>query len=161
MMAALLCALLCTLMGWMQYKKYHQDAHHALLFLQALEKMAAEMRFTVLPLPELMKKSAPDAQHFLFRLGRMMETHPALPPDQLLQKAGMPAELPLQLQAMLQKLFLGLHAPEDAFRQRIMEDTLQCWKEETEKLQAVFRKKGPLSLQLSLLLGCALFILFC
>lgn len=156
-----LCALLCVLGGRLIRKKWEDQLKETLLFQDALQSLFREMRFSGRGLAALFMACAPDEHHYFFRLGREMASHPAAPPDELLQALPPPALLSPALQKALEKLLFGLMLPEETWQQKTLEETLLFWKEETLALQAHLSQKGPLITQLSLYLGCALFILLC
>lgn len=160
-MGAGLCALASVTAGRMLRKRYEDRYGEVAKCLSALEKMEGEMRFFPESLPALLSGCAPDKEHFFSRLAQAMEMKPAASVQSLLKDVPPPGILPEPLQRALERLLTGLSWPEEAFRQKILSETIALWKKETEAQRQSLLQKGSLITKLSLYLGCALFILFC
>lgn len=160
MIPGLLCALCCTAFGLSQAHLLKEKALQAKTLLEAVEKMALQLRISLCSLPQLLKSCAPSQDHFFHRLARAIEEAPALPPAQLLAQVP-PPPLPPSLETSLFHLLETLWGPDEAMQKKVLDDTVAIFRQETARLQETAAKKGPLFLQLSLLAGCALFILLC
>lgn len=160
LLGALCCACACMVYGFMRYNAYKNDADALKDYLTAFQKMAADLHFSSPPLPLLLQKNAPDNQHYLYRLGEKMENAGALPLDDIMEMAGQPP-LKKEMQLCLRQLLEGLHAPQPAWQQKAMEEIILRFRQAEEAARQDLQVKGKLSLQLSILAGCALFILIC
>ena len=109
----------------------------------------------------LLKVCAPEEDHFFHRLARAAEQNPALPPAQLMAMAAPLPALPKPPLDALIRLLETLWGPDGEMQKRVLEEVLSLYRLETAHLQSLANQRGPLFLQLSLLGGCALFILFC
>ena len=158
---ALCCALAVMLYGCMQQRSL--EAHLRCLeeYGQALQSMQKALRFSLPPLPTLLMECAPDETHYLFRLGRALAQSGALPLAKVMEKAGEDGHLSPSLQRTLQQMMDGLLSPGEDGRNGALSIALSAFLEEREKAQKALEQKGKLWLQLSVLGGCALFILLC
>ena len=160
MIPGLLCALCCTTFGLSYCHTCRENARQAKMMLEALEKMALQLRINLCSLPQLLKSCAPSEEHFLHRLAQEAEENPALPPALLTEKAA-PLPVSRNLEGALFRLLETLWGPDAELQKKVLEETLSVFRKESAGLQETADKKGPLFLQLSLLAGCALFILLC
>ena len=155
------CALCCISVGFSKANALRENARQAKMVLEALEKMALQLRINPSSLPDLLKACAPEEDHFFRRLAQAAEQSPALPPAQLMAMAAPLPSLPKPPLDALIHLLETLWGPDGEMQKKVLEDVLSLYRMETARLQSTADQRGPLFLQLSLLAGCALFILFC
>lgn len=160
-MGAAFSACACMAWGLIMHKRYKTIWETAEEWQQILEKMDAEIRFHPASLPALLQACAPEKDHPLWLLAQSMAESPALTPAQRIAHIPLPAELPSPLQSAFCRLLEALAAPNENWRRTALLETQALWRRETEKLHRQFLQKGPLWVKLSLLGGCALFILLC
>lgn len=158
LVAALCAACACMVYGCIRWQGLKDALDTRKTFLAGLEKMETQLRYSAPPLPLLLMQAAPDDAHYFFRLGRAMEMGGALPVGVLMENAG---PLPSGLKEPLEKLVEALVAPGADMRLACLEHTRHYLEKETEKARERLANKGKLCLQLSLLGGCALFLLIC
>lgn len=161
MILGAMCALCCISVGFSKSNALRDTAHQAKMILEALEKMALQLRINPSSLPDLLKACAPEEDHFFRRLARAAEKSPALPPAQLIATAAPLPALPKTPLNALIHLLETLWGPDAEMQKKVLEEVLSLYRMETDRLQSLANQRGPLFLQLSLLGGCALFILFC
>lgn len=146
--------------GCMRWQQMKQALDMQKSFLQALEKMDGLLQFSSPSLPRLLMESAPDECHYFYRLGREMAASGALPISEVLERTG-PCPLSAALQEKMEKLIHSLMCPGEEFRLSALKATLHAFEKATEEAGHAFETKGKLTLQLSLISGCALFLLLC
>lgn len=160
-MGALCSACACMLFGCIRYQQMKTRADQLASYLLPLRKLAAGLSFSSASLPAQLQSCVPDTAHYLYKLGRTMENAGAASMESILETTGTPPLIPPHMQQILQQWLESLLLPDPLWRQKAMEHTLLLWEEETAKARDALNRKGTLSIRLSLLGGCALFILFC
>ena len=161
MILGAMCALCCISVGFSKSNALRENTRQAKMILEALEKMALQLRINPCSLSDLLKVCAPEEDHFFHRLARAAEQNPALPPAQLMAMAAPLPALPKPPLDALIHLLETLWGPDGEMQKKVLEEVLSLYRMETDRLQSLANQRGPLFLQLSLLAGCALFILFC
>lgn len=161
LLGALCGACACMLWGVMRYVRMKEAWEQLHSYLPALKKLDAGLQFSARPLPELMKSCAPGPEHYLYKLGETMEQSGALSIHDIFTKAGAAPLLSSQMQQVLLQWLESLLLPDPVFRQKAMDHTLSLWENEAEKAREKLMRQGALSIRLSLLGGCALFIMLC
>lgn len=161
LLGALCSACACMLFGVMQYTKMKEDWEQLQSYLPALKKLDAGLQFSAHPLPQMLKDCAPDEHHYLHKLGETMEQSGALSVQEIFEKAGTPSSLAPDMQQALLEWLESLLLPDPKYRQKVMDHTLALWEEKTNNAQEKLKSRGALVIRLSLLGGCALFIMLC
>lgn len=149
------------LFGMLQYTRMKERWEQMQSYLPALKKLDAGLRFSARPLPQMLKDCAPGENHYLYKLGETMEQCGALSVQEIFDKTGVPPLLSSDMRKTLLAWLESLMLPDARYRQKAMDHTLSLWEEETEKARNKLMQKGLLLIRLSLLAGCALFILLC
>ena len=161
LLGALCSACACMLFGVMRYTKMKEDWEQLQSYLPALKKLDAGLQFSACPLPQMLKNCAPDNRHYLHKLGETMEQAGALSVQEIFEKAGTPPRLSANMQKALLQWLESLTLPDPQYRQNVMNHTLALWENETDNAREKLMRQGSLAIRLSLLAGCALFILLC
>lgn len=161
LLGALCSACACMIFGILRYTKMKERWEQLQSYLPALKKLDAGLQFSVRPLPDMLKTCAPDENHYLHKLGEVMEQSGSLSVQEIFDKTGVPPLLSPDMHKTLQQWLESLMLPDPQYRQKAMDHTIALWEEETEKARERLMHKGLLYIRLSLLAGCALFILLC
>ena len=161
LLGALCSACACMLFGLLRYTKMKESWEQLQSYLPSLKKLDTGLQFSSRPLPDMLKNCAPDDQHYLHRLGETMEQAGTLSVQEIFDKAGSPPLLSPGMQQTLLQWLESLMLPDPQYRQKAMDHTIALWEEETEKAREKLMQRGSLAIRLSLLGGCALFILLC
>lgn len=161
LLGALCSACACMLFGLLRYTRMKESWDQLQSYLPALKKLDAGLQFSARPLPRMLKDCAPDKGHYLHRLGETMEHSGALSVQELFEKAGAPPALSPDMQQTLLQWLESLTLPDPQYRQKAMDHTLSRWEEATNNAREKLIRQGSLAIRLSLLGGCALFILLC
>lgn len=160
LLGAMSCACACMLYGCMRYRRHKGYADMMASFLQALQKLNISLQLSALPLPRQLMDCAPNEKHYLHRLGSLLEKS-AAPPREIMGTIPYPPLLPAGMQAALLRMMESFQWPLPALRQKAMDHILLLWEQETNAALDRLHRLGKLTIQLSVLGGCALFILFC
>lgn len=161
LISALCGACACLLFGCIRYQRCKAGAACTEEFLLALEKLDISLQLSSLPLPDQLKNCAPDEHHYLYLLGEEMERSAALPMAAIMERVCFPPQLSQEMQPVLLQLMEHLLLPLEDAREHAVRRALSLWEKDVEDKKAHLQVKGKLSVQLSVLGGCALFILLC
>lgn len=161
LMGAMCSACACMLWGMIRYTRMKERWEQLQSYLPALKKLDEGLLFSSRPLPQMLKNCAPDKMHYLYKLGETMEQSGALSMQAILEKAGEPPLLSPDMQQVLLQWLESLLLPDPIYRRKAMDHTLERWEAETNNARERLIHQGALAIRLSLLAGCALFILLC